>query len=98
MPTITDFELLKEIYRHQNGHTNGIAAIDSKLELFMQESRFHRRDIRGRLEKLEEKAAARRIDLTGTLKNGWVQLVIFLVLLASNVTAWDAARVAFGVK
>lgn len=95
MPTITDFELLKEIYRSQSGHANGLQAIDTKLELFMQESRFYRRSIIARIDKLEAK---KPLDLTGTLKNGWIQLIIFLVLLASNVTAWDAARVAFGVK
>lgn len=96
MPTITDFELLTTIYREignlKDIHTGATVSMQTELRLFIQESRWHRQAILERLDKLEKR---KLIDWSSILKNGWTQIIIFLLLAASNVQLLDAAKLAF---
>ncbi len=87
----TDYEVLRGIDR-------ALADLREESRPFAAESRHYRRSILARLDKLEAKSAKPAIDLTGALRNGWVQITIFLILLMSNIKAWDAAQLAFGGK
>lgn len=89
--SLSDYETLREIDR-------AISALREESRLFALESRHYRRSILARLDKLEAQASKPSIDIPGLLRNGWVQIAIFLVLLMSNIKAWDAAQLAFGVK
>ena len=68
MPTITDFELLKIIYRElgelRTDHGDTVGMLRTELHLFIQESRWHRETILSRIDKLEKR---RPIDWTGLL-------------------------------
>ena len=96
MPTMTDFDLLKIIYEQigelKDSHHSSIGAVRTEIRDFIVESRYHRKNILDRLDKLE---ARRMIDWSGLLKGGWAQIVIFLLLIAGNVQLLDAAKLAF---